>query len=59
MLAAKQCSKLASSVRLRFHIPIGTIPDWVDQRLKALSAPEIEALALRVYLAKTVENLFG
>jgi hypothetical protein len=44
---------------LRFHIPIGTIPDWVDQRLKALSAPEIEALALRVYLAKTVEDLFG
>jgi len=37
----------------------GSVPDWVRPRLESLSVPELEALALRLLDAPTLEDLFG
>jgi predicted transposase YdaD len=36
----------------------GTIPGWADERLEALSLPEIENLYNRILDAKNIEDLF-
>jgi hypothetical protein len=36
----------------------GTVPSWASQRIEALSAPDLEDLALRVLDAGSLEELF-
>jgi hypothetical protein len=45
-------------VRKMLNKRFGTLPDWADQRLTNLSSPEIEDLSLRLFDAKTLEELF-
>lgn len=37
----------------------GAIPEWAEERLSALATPEIEALSDRIFVAQSLEELFG
>ena len=46
-------------IRLVIEKRFGTVPAWVQQRLDAMSWPEVEETADRVLDALSLEEIFG
>ena len=46
---------LLTLIRARF----GTVPAWAESRLNSLDLDQLDALALRILSAQTIEDLFA